>query len=378
MNKSKSKNYLLKKLDVLENSMITAHNKDYERVMADIGYQLTEEEKLKKKKRLQKINSYKEKRKLRQMSELRESYLQERISKVLEKQKKNNSICIKRTLPPIKYIADDVIKRKNEEEKEFIEITEDNINQRLYTFTKNREEKIEEIFKKYKELNKKKEETTENYNLYYKQYMQKKEKDYQKKKINQINNYQFYKSIADIRIKEKKEKEIEHDNNIRERLKEIKEEHERRVKELTKKINKHSNSDDYSKSERIQIFNDLLQKKQTFSEYQQKNISKIKDEMKEKNEFFIQKEFDGFNWIKEVNALEEKYKRNVFKNTIQNQNELEKKLKEMEECVKQLRASSIVNKTKKERIELYLKKRQEEEERKEKELIEMLKAKGKL
>ena len=100
--------------------------------------------------------------------------------------------------------------------------------------------------------------------------------------------------------------------------------------------------------------------------------------MKEKNEFFIQKEFDGFNWIKEVNALEEKYKRNVFKNTIQNQNELEKKLKEMEECVKQLRASSIVNKTKKERIELYLKKRQEEEERKEKELIEMLKAKGKL
>ena len=110
MNKSKSKNYLLKKLDDLENSMITAHNKDYERVMADIGYQLTEEEKLKKKKRLQKINSYKEKRKLRQMSELRESYLQERISKVLEKQKKNNSICIKRTLPPIKYIADDVIK----------------------------------------------------------------------------------------------------------------------------------------------------------------------------------------------------------------------------------------------------------------------------
>ena len=378
MNKSKSKNYLLKKLDVLENSMITAHNKDYERVMADIGYQLTEEEKLKKKKRLQKINSYKEKRKLRQMSELRESYLQERISKVLEKQKKNNSICIKRTLPPIKYIADDVIKRKNEEEKEIIEITEDNINQRLYTFTKNRGEKIEEIFKKYKELNKKKEETTENYNLYYKQYMQKKEKDYQKKKINQINNYQFYKSIADIPIKEKKEKEIEHDNNIRERLKEIKEEHERRVKELTKKINKHSNSDDYSKSERIQIFNDLLQKKQTFSEYQQKNISKIKDEMKEKNEFFIQKEFDGFNWIKEVNALEEKYKRNVFKNTIQNQNELEKKLKEMEECIKQLRASSIVNKTKKERIELYLKKRQEEEERKEKELIEMLKAKGKL
>ena len=81
------------------------------------------------------------------MSELRESYLQERISKVLEKQKKNNSICIKRTLPPIKYIADDVIKRKNEEEKEFIEITEDNINQRLYTFTKNREEKIEEILK---------------------------------------------------------------------------------------------------------------------------------------------------------------------------------------------------------------------------------------
>ena len=120
MNKSKSKNYLLKKLDVLENSMITAHNKDYERVMADIGYQLTEEEKLKKKKRLQKINSYKEKRKLRQMSELRESYLQERISKVLEKQKKNNSICIKRTLPPIKYIADDVIKRKNEEEKEYL------------------------------------------------------------------------------------------------------------------------------------------------------------------------------------------------------------------------------------------------------------------
>ena len=150
------------------------------------------------------------------------------------------------------------------------------------------------------------------------------------------------------------------------------------VKRFTKKINKHSNSDDYSKSERIQIFNDLLQKKQTFSEYQQKNISKIKDEMKEKNEFFIQKEFDGFNWIREVNALEEKYKRNVFKNTIQNQNELEKKLKEMEECVKQLRASSIVNKTKKERIELYLKKRQEEEERKEKELIEMLKAKGKL
>ena len=100
--------------------------------------------------------------------------------------------------------------------------------------------------------------------------------------------------------------------------------------------------------------------------------------MKEKNEFFIQKEFDGFNWIMEVNALEEKYKRNVFKNTIQNQNELEKKLKEMEECFKQLRASSIVNKTKKERIELYLKKRQEEEERKEKELIEMLKAKGKL
>ena len=73
----------------------------------------------------------------------------------------------------------------------------------------------------------------------------------------------------------------------------------------------------------------IRKKKNTFAGFQKANLEKIKEEIKERNDFLLRREFDIFNWVKDVDYKEEKYKQDVQRSVLITQSELNKKVEEI-------------------------------------------------
>lgn len=379
-NQKPRKNLLLKKLNDIEVNMIKSNDFDYNRVMSDIEFELEKAKKMKANERKRINNAIKEKRKLRQMSEYRESCLQEKINKIEQKQNNllnhSSNISKAKSLPPIKMVTKK-LKEIQDEEDEFAEYTEKMIKERLDVFSKNREHNLAEIEKKYSDLNKRNESVTENYNLYYQRYCLEKEEALKNKKIDQIQNYKDYQLLINIPKKQKKQKFIQKMKEFKERQKENEEEEDIKKKQLLQKIKNKSTINNIT-NERIQLIKEMQKKKNTFAGFQKANLEKIKEEIKERNDFLLRREFDIFNWVKDVDYKEEKYKQDVQRSVLITQSELNKKVEEMEKTIQKLKGSNILKKSRTERIQLYIDNKKREEERKEKEFLDKLKAEGKL
>lgn len=379
-NQKPRKNLLLKKLNDIEVNMIKSNDFDYNRVMSDIEFELEKAKKMKANERKRINNAIKEKRKLRQMSEYRESCLQEKINKIEQKQNNllnhSSNISKAKSLPPIKMVTKK-LKEIQDEEDEFAEYTEKMIKERLDVFSKNREHNLAEIEKKYSDLNKRNESVTENYNLYYQRYCLEKEEALKNKKIDQIQNYKDYQLLINIPKKQKKQKFIQKMKEFKERQKENEEEEDIRKKQLIQKIKNKSTINNIT-NERIQLIKEMQKKKNTFAGFQKANLEKIKEEIKERNDFLLRREFDIFNWVKDVDYKEEKYKQDVQRSVLITQSELNKKVEEMQKTIQKLKGSNILKKSRTERIQLYIDNKKREDERKEKEFLDKLKAEGKL
>ena len=379
-NQKPRKNLLLKKLNDIEVNMIKSNDFDYNRVMSDIEFELEKAKKMKANERKRINNAIKEKRKLRQMSEYRESCLQEKINKIEQKQNNllnhSSNISKAKSLPSIKMVTKK-LKEIQDEEDEFAEYTEKMIKERLDVFSKNREHNLAEIEKKYSDLNKRNESVTENYNLYYQRYCLEKEEALKNKKIDQIQNYKDYQLLINIPKKQKKQKFIQKMKEFKERQKENEEEEDIKKKQLLQKIKNKSTINNIT-NERIQLIKEMQKKKNTFAGFQKANLEKIKEEIKERNDFLLRREFDIFNWVKDVDYKEEKYKQDVQRSVLITQSELNKKVEEMEKTIQKLKGSNILKKSRTERIQLYIDNKKREEERKEKEFLDKLKAEGKL
>ena len=379
-NQKPRKNLLLKKLNDIEVNMIKSNDFDYNRVMSDIEFELEKAKKMKAHERKRINNAIKEKRKLRQMSEYRESCLQEKINKIEQKQNNllnhSSNISKAKSLPPIKMVTKK-LKEIQDEEDEFAEYTEKMIKERLDVFSKNREHNLAEIEKKYSDLNKRNESVTENYNLYYQRYCLEKEEALKNKKIDQIQNYKDYQLLINIPKKQKKQKFIQKMKEFKERQKENEEEEDIRKKQLIQKIKNKSTINNIT-NERIQLIKEMQKKKNTFAGFQKANLEKIKEETKERNDFLLRREFDIFNWVKDVDYKEEKYKQDVQRSVLITQSELNKKVEEMQKTIQKLKGSNILKKSRTERIQLYIDNKKREDERKEKEFLDKLKAEGKL
>ena len=317
-NQKPRKNLLLKKLNDIEVNMIKSNDFDYNRVMSDIEFELEKAKKMKANERKRINNAIKEKRKLRQMSEYRESCLQEKINKIEQKQNNllnhSSNISKSKSLPPIKMVTKK-LKEIQDEEDEFAEYTEKMIKERLDIFSKNREHNLAEIEKKYSDLNKRNESVTENYNLYYQRYCLEKEEALKNKKIDQIQNYKDYQLLINIPKKQKKQKFIQKMKEFKERQKENEEEEDIRKKQLIQKIKNKSTINNIT-NERIQLIKEMQKKKNTFAGFQKANLEKIKEEIKERNDFLLRREFDIFNWVKDVDYKEEKYKQDVQRSVL--------------------------------------------------------------
>lgn len=379
-NQKPRKNLLLKKLNDIEVNMIKSNDFDYNRVMSDIEFELEKAKKMKANERKRINNAIKEKRKLRQMSEYRESCLQEKINKIEQKQNNllnhSSNISKSKSLPPIKMVTKK-LKEIQDEEDEFAEYTEKMIKERLDIFSKNREHNLAEIEKKYSDLNKRNESVTENYNLYYQRYCLEKEEALKNKKIDQIQNYKDYQLLINIPKKQKKQKFIQKMKEFKERQKENEEEEDIKKKQLIQKIKNKSTINNIT-NERIQLIKEMQKKKNTFAGFQKANLEKIKEEIKERNDFLLRREFDIFNWVKDVDYKEEKYKQDVQRSVLITQSELNKKVEEMQKTIQKLKGSNILKKSRTERIQLYIDNKKREDERKEKEFLDKLKAEGKL
>ena len=379
-NQKPRKNLLLKKLNDIEVNMIKSNDFDYNRVMSDIEFELEKAKKMKANERKRINNAIKEKRKLRQMSEYRESCLQEKINKIEQKQNNllnhSSNISKAKSLPSIKMVTKK-LKEIQDEEDEFAEYTEKMIKERLDVFSKNREHNLAEIEKKYSDLNKRNESVAENYNLYYQRYCLEKEEALKNKKIDQIQNYKDYQLLINIPKKQKKQKFIQKMKEFKERQKENEEEEDIKKKQLLQKIKNKSTINNIT-NERIQLIKEMQKKKNTFAGFQKANLEKIKEEIKERNDFLLRREFDIFNWVKDVDYKEEKYKQDVQRSVLITQSELNKKVEEMEKTIQKLKGSNILKKSRTERIQLYIDNKKREEERKEKEFLDKLKAEGKL
>ena len=164
---------------------------------------------------------------------------------------------------------------------------------------------------------------------------------------------------------------------FKERQKENEEEEDIKKKQLLQKIKNKSTINNIT-NERIQLIKEMQKKKNTFAGFQKANLEKIKEEIKERNDFLLRREFDIFNWVKDVDYKEEKYKQDVQRSVLITQSELNKKVEEMEKTIQKLKGSNILKKSRTERIQLYIDNKKREEERKEKEFLDKLKAEGKL
>lgn len=164
---------------------------------------------------------------------------------------------------------------------------------------------------------------------------------------------------------------------FKERQKENEEEEDIKKKQLIQKIKNKSTINNIT-NERIQLIKEMQKKKNTFAGFQKANLEKIKEEIKERNDFLLRREFDIFNWVKDVDYKEEKYKQDVQRSVLITQSELNKKVEEMQKTIQKLKGSNILKKSRTERIQLYIDNKKREDERKEKEFLDKLKAEGKL
>ena len=387
---------------------------DYKRTMEEIKSRLDNIKKNKEKQKHIQEEEKKMKEKLKSMEEYREKIMKERAKKVLKKQNRaikvlkknkttdrskgamnlyyrnyhsnitsnyntknnsmNNSIrnyCqtldtdTHNDLPLITSNIQEKYKlikeKKNMNEKEFIQNTEDNIKSLEMEHQDNLLYHRQIVSGKIRQQSKKYYKRNEKYSKYrIEKELEKNERLIQKDiarsyniKINILRNS----SEKNGRLKERIKKNLENFNEKKEML-EKKE--KKRIKEYLKKINRSNNSSKNFISNKI--------KRQYYSNLQKANINSAEKEFERKYNDYLIRQQDLLNIVYDIQQVDNYKRENIYQNILQKQNENEKKYQSFSQFLEKIDKNNIMNKPDNIKLKLYNKKVQEEmEEKKRKE-----------
>ena len=387
---------------------------DYKRTMEEIKSRLDNIKKNKEKQKHIQEEEKKMKEKLKSMEEYREKIMKERAKKVLKKQNRaikvlkknkttdrskgamnlyyrnyhsnitsnyntknnsmNNSIrnyCqtldtdTHNDLPLITSNIQEKYKlikeKKDMNEKEFIQNTEDNIKSLEMEHQDNLLYHRQIVSGKIRQQSKKYYKRNEKYSKYrIEKELEKNERLIQKDiarsyniKLNILRNS----SEKNGRLKERIKKNLENFNEKKEML-EKKE--KKRIKEYLKKINRSNNSSKNFISNKI--------KRQYYSNLQKANINSAEKEFERKYNDYLIRQQDLLNIVYDIQQVDNYKRENIYQNILQKQNENEKKYQSFSQFLEKIDKNNIMNKPDNIKLKLYNKKVQEEmEEKKRKE-----------
>ena len=392
------------KLKKIEKEIQKQFDYDYQRVMQQVKDKL---DIIKKNKEQQKHileEDQKLKEKIKNMEEYRENKMKEKARKVLKKQNKNSKSITKikqinksitniesninsnntnnnnsknyiktfettnsNKLPPLsnsskKYQL--IRKRKEEIETEFILNTKEDILTLENEHKENYMYQYNNTKNKIKQRNKLYSERNEAYSKY--RYDKEKEKNdiYLQKDIKRRYNVKLAilrdRSEKSGRLKEHIKKNLE---NFQEKKEIIQKNERKKIKEYLKKINKYNND-----SKNLVNNNE---KRIYYSKLQKTNINILEKEFEEKYNDFLWKQENIKNIAFDMQKIDSDNRKNLYQDSLQKQNENEKKFQSFYEFLDKIEKNNIVNKTDNVKLKIYNKKVKEEQEEKNRKLEEL-------
>ena len=392
-----SLNPLSRLLKKVEDSIKKQNDYDYKRIMKDIEIKVNKSQKFQE--RSKKIEESKEKmrEKLKNMEEYREILYQNKARKILAKQRKYGKIlsekngkkrketfktksgkCVETEglllskdsgsgslsnlqLKPgsisTKKRCEFIRKMKEKIERDFIVGVENKLQEEeldhLFNFEQMKSMNKEKYVRRKQMLEKKIEECKDKIGKALKD----KEDNYLKKKLHQI--YSFNKVIernSSLKEKSLKSRQAIYDS-VQEKKQLISEENLSTIKKYNKllgernrrvveNIERNKGGKRSEKSERRQLY----------LEAQKLNYKKLNEERKEKKMQFLFKQEDVFDWADYLSQQDNYIKEISIKNTIRNQNELSKKINDLNKFIGENKGNNILLSSEKERLKIYRRK----------------------
>ena len=386
------------KIKRIEQELQKQSEYDYKMTMEQIKTKLDNIKKNKEQQKHIKNEEEKLKEKLKSMEEYRENIIKERAKKVLKKQNRENKAIKKnrtlnksndeintqnssnnnsnnnsinkycqtletedqRKLPIINSVRDKykIIQEKKElNEKEFIQITEDNIKslemehkENLLYHNKILSGKIRDHSKKYYQRN-------EQYSKFrIEKQLEKNEKFLQKDIARSYNiklNILRDRSEKSGRLKERIKKNLENFNEKKELLEQ---KEKKKIKEYLKKMNKYKNSSKNIISNK--------ENRQKYSNKQKANIKSAEKEFERKYNDYLMRQQDLLNIVYDIQQVDYYKRKNIYQNILQKQSENEEKYQSFSQFLENIQKNNIMNKPDDVKLKLYNKKVKEELEEK--------------
>ena len=400
------------KIKRIEQAIQRQFDYDYKRVMEQMKYKL---DLLKKNKEQQKHilkEEQKLKEKLKSMEEYRENVIKERAEKVFKKQKRSDKSMKKnktvqrgvinendeyrsfnnsKTSSPAKnsrkycqtiesndstklpvihsrHEKYKIIKEKKDlNEKEFIQSTEENIKSLEFEHEENLKYHQKVVTGKIKELIAKYNQRKEMYSKYrIEKQLEKNEQILQKNIIRSYNiklNLLRDRSEKSGKLKEHIKKKLE---NYNEKKEQLEENEKKRIKEYLKKINRYNrNSSNNSVSNKM--------KRQKYSNKQKANINNAEKEFERKYNDFLTKQENLINLASDMQHMDNYKRKNLYHINLRKQNENEEKYQSFSLFLEKMEKNNIINKPDDFKLKLYNKKVREELEEKRRKEEELLK-----
>ena len=354
---------------------------DFNRVMQEMKIKYENKKKLLKQQKLILEEEKKYREKIKNMQEFQSNILNQRIEKILKKQKsfnnKNKSKTIenqklsRKRLAKIQKNNPNLCKLKvKQDEDEFILNVEEKIknSEMLHKYNHNRQLNL---------INDKINENKEKYNLRNEkciQYETEKKAAIEKNFLDK-DMMQRYNTKQTI-LHERSLKELKYKNAIKKNLESFQEKQEileqkekDKIKKLLNKINKKSV---VTSNSNIQNSN---KQRQRFLELQKKNYIDAQKELDLKYEYLMEKQEDIVNFCNDIQKDDEYLKKVIMKNSKESKDEMNKDINEMNSFIDKIKKESIVNQNPKTIMKVYksqVKKELEEKNKKAEEALEKL------
>lgn len=353
---------LLNRIDNLEKSAKFRNIYDEERVMRDIERNI----RLKKMRGMSEKN-LEEKRKLEEeklklMEEKREELLSSKIKKIEEKMKERERILSSRpkqlikstSLPPINVLQMN-IDRIKEEELDNCYLLNDKLLEKYENHKINYEGNNKEKNLRYLLTDKRYDERHNRYKKKVAKIEKEKIEEYNKQQIeNCYNIKECFERHKNPKIREMKERNKKHLEELKDRQYEIMLNDEKRKKEILKKLNYIPSG--FLDEDKIQF--DYIHR-ENLSHLQKEKLEKIEKERIKKYKWYLLKQKDAFRFATEENKEDNRIKKLSQQQTLLTQMELDKKFEELNKCMKELEEKSILRKDKDERLKLFYEKHKE-------------------
>ena len=354
---------------------------DFNRVMQEMKIKYENKKKLLKQQKLILEEEKKYREKIKNMQEFQSNILNQKIEKILKKQKsfnnKNKSKTIenqklsRKRLAKIQKNNPNLCKLKvKQDEDEFILNVEEKIknSEMLHKYNHNRQLNL---------INDKINENKEKYNLRNEkciQYESEKKAAIEKNFLDK-DMMQRYNTKQTI-LHERSLKELKYKNAIKKNLESFQEKQEileqkekDKIKKLLNKINKKSV---VTSNSNIQNSN---KQRQRFLELQKKNYIDAQKELDLKYEYLMEKQEDIVNFCNDIQKDDEYLKKVIMKNSKESKDEMNKDINEMNSFIDKIKKESIVNQNPKTIMKVYksqVKKELEEKNKKAEEALEKL------